>query len=225
MGNALREGRLALSLRQNDVAERAGVSQAWVSRMERGSGRTASLETWASMAIASGSQLASFLEELPGASRPRDYEHLKRQQLVLDTSRPGGWTGRVEARLDPWPRSRSVDVLLERGNPAEIAVTEIWDFFDDVGESWRSLDGKIATLRTERPAATVAGLFIVRGTRRNRELVREFASIFRERFPGSSVAWLRALTTTAPMPHESGLLWTDVRGTRLIPARRLHGER
>ncbi len=219
MGVSLQDRRKALPLRQADLADRAGVSQAWVSRMERGLGRSASMETWASVAVAAGSQLACFLEDLPGASRPRDYEHLKRQQLVLNAARSGGWTGRAEARLDPWPRSRSVDILLERRARAEVVVTEIWDFFEDVGGSWRSLDGKMETVRRDQPACTVSGLFVVRGTRRNRQLVQEFGSMFRERFPASAVAWLRALTTSAPMPREPGLLWTDVPGTRLIPAR------
>lgn len=208
-----------MSLRQADVAERSGVSQAWVSRMERGLGRTASLETWASVAAAAGSQLASFLENLPGASRPRDYEHLKRQQTVLNVARGGGWTGRAEARIDAWPRSRSIDVLLQRGASAEIAVAEIWDFFDDVGGSWRGLDGKIETIRREHPQSRVSGIFVVRATKRNRQLIEEFESMFRQRFPASSGAWLRALTTSAPMPSEPGLLWTDVQGTRLIPTR------
>ena len=38
-----------------------------------------------------GHQLAAFLELTPGATPPRDVEHLRRQQLVIDTATAGGW--------------------------------------------------------------------------------------------------------------------------------------
>lgn len=212
-----------------DVADRAGVSQAWLSRMERGLGRTASLETWASVAAAVDRQLAAFLEHAPGADRPRDYEHLKRQQLVIETATRGGWQAIPELAIDPaWTHSRSVDVLLERLSSRESIVVEVWDFFDDVGAAVRGLDGKIAALERmhqQRQAAgghawAVRGLFVVRGTRRNRALVQEFRTLFASRFHASSGDWLAAIQDpTRRLPPGDALLWTDVAGTRLIPAR------
>ncbi len=258
LGVGLRETRLSAGLRQVDVATRAGIAQTSISMLERGLGRTVSLETWASVASAVNQQLAAFLEDAPGADRPRDYEHLKRQKLVIETAMAGGWRAAPEFPIDPTlTRSRTVDVYLERPARREAAVVEIWDFFDDVGAANRGLDGKIATVArrlamTEaaiggppraidgppraidgppraidgRPAAIdllpwrVGGLFVVRGTRRNRALVREFAAVFRARFPGSSNAWMAALRDpTAPLPSADALLWTDVAGTRLMPAR------
>lgn len=236
-----------------DVADGAGVSQAWLSRMERGLGQAASLETWASVAAAVSQQLVAFLEDAPGADRPRDYEHLKRQQLVIETATQGGWRAIPELAIDPaWTHSRSVDVLLERPSSRESIVVEAWDFFDDVGAAVRGLDGKIATLvrmHQQREAAggaaadagaagaagaaadagaatavadawAVGGLFVVRGTRRNRALVQEFRTLFASRFPASSGDWLAALRDpTRRLPPGNALLWTDVPGTRLIPAR------
>lgn len=229
LGVALREARQATGLRQVDIADRAGVSQAWLSRMERGLGRTASLETWASVAAAVDRQLVAFLEDAPGADRPRDYEHLKRQQLVIETATQGGWRAIPELAIDPaWTHSRSVDVLLERRSSRESIVVEVWDFFDDVGAAVRGLDGKIATLvrmHQQRGAVggdawAVRGLFVVRGTRRNRALVREFSTVFASRFPAPGGDWLAALRDpTRRLPPGDALLWTDVPGTRLIPAR------
>lgn len=205
---------------QTEVGHAAGVSQGWISRMERGGGRTASLETWASVAAANGLQLVAFLERRPGAPRPRDYEHLKRQTLVIDTAARGAWDGDPEVAIDPdWIRSRSVDVLLRRPTRNELAVVEIWDAFDDVGGAWRGLDAKVAAIARAHPASTVGGLVVVRATRRNRELIREFGTAFRARHPASPAAWLRALTSSEPMPLERGFLWTDVAGTRLFAAR------
>jgi transcriptional regulator with XRE-family HTH domain len=147
LGTMLREARRSMGLRQVDVAERAGVTQSWVSRMERGHGWTASLETWAAVAEAASVRLVTFLEAIPGADRPRDYEHLKRQQLIIDLARRGGWTAIPEATLERdrgrlFPRS--VDVRLRRTATGERAVVEIWDLFDDVGAAIRSFEGKLA---------------------------------------------------------------------------------
>lgn len=229
LGVGLREARQAAALRQADVSSAAGVSQSWVSRMERGAGHTASIETWAAVAAASGAQLVCFLEELPGATRPRDYQHLKRQQLVASVAAKGGWRATAERPVDPsWHRARSIDVLLERRTHHEIAVVEVVDWFDDVGAAWRGLDAKVATVTRGRasvelaggPRTSCAGLLVIRGTRRNRLLVREFYVLFRTHFPARSRAWLEALQEPKrPMPAQPGFLWTDVGGSRLIAAR------
>ncbi len=66
----------------------------------------------------------------------------------------------------------------------------------------------------------VRGCFIMRGTRRNRTLIGEFGAIFRTRFPASGDPWFTALAEPEhPLPPHDGLRWTDVAGTRLIPAR------
>lgn len=229
LGVGLREARRGAALRQADVSSAAGVSQSWVSRMERGAGHTASIETWAAVAAASGAQLVCFLEEQPGATRPHDYQHLRRQQLIASVAARGGWRATAERAVDPsWRRSRSIDVLLERKSRHEIAVVEVVDWFDDVGAAWRGLDAKVATVARDRasvelaggPRTRVAGLLLIRGTRRNRLLVREFSVLFRTHFPARSRAWLEALQEpNRPMPAQTGFLWTDVGGSRLIAAR------
>jgi transcriptional regulator with XRE-family HTH domain len=219
LGTAVKLARRASTLRQSDVADRAGVAQSFISRIERGDGRAASLETWAAVASAMGFQLAAFIERAPGTSLPRDYEHLKRQRLILETAARGGWTGTAEHAIDPdWTRPRSIDVVLRRRSRNETAVVEIWDWLDDVGAAFRALDAKVTAMRREGDGV-VSGLMVVRGTRRNRQLVSEFRTLFAARFTASSAAWLRALTDTAPMPVAPGLLWTDVGGAELRVAR------
>ena len=217
-------------LTQAQVAERAGVSQNWVSMMERGLATAASLETWAAVAAAVGEQLSAFLEHAPGADRPHDYQHLLRQRLVLEVAEPGGWQALPEAAIDAdRDRSRSVDVLLMRAARREAAVVECSDFVDDVGGQVRGLDGKVTTVERHMTLGRdvsagagwkVRGLWVVRGTRRNRALVSEFRSIFAAKFPASSSAWLEALANPErPIPDGLGFLWTDVAGTRLIASR------
>ena len=228
MGTALRQSRLATGQTQTEVAAAAGVTQGYVSELERGLGASASIETWASLAAAVGLQFAAFLEGSAGADLPRDIEHLRRQEMIVRTAAPGGWTATPEQRLaTPGSHAHSIDVLLLRPTRSEAVVCEVWDLLLDVGAALRDLDSKIASAPAHLPVLPdaqewrVSGLWVVRGTRRNRRLVAELPRLFEARFPGRSSCWLRALASpVADLPGGAGLLWTDVRATRLIASRR-----
>jgi transcriptional regulator with XRE-family HTH domain len=230
LGTGLRESRLASQMTQAQLADRAGVSQAWVSLIERGRGHAASIETWSVLAASVGEQFVGFLEGIPGSDRPRDIEHLRRQSALIEIAQGGGWTALPEMAIDPsGARSRSVDVGLIRPARSEAVVTEIWDWFDDVGGGFRSLDGKVGTLRSRLATGaatpptggwTVRGLYIVRDTHRNRHLVRELSALFAARFRGSSTGWLAALSQPGrAMPNADGFLWSTSVGTTLRPIR------
>jgi transcriptional regulator with XRE-family HTH domain len=209
---------------QAQVADRAALSQTFISDLELGLGTSASIETWAMVAAAVGEQLVGFLERAPGADVPRDIEHLRRQSALIAIAAPGGWRALPELRLDQDARwSRSIDVALVRRATAEAVVVEIWNWFEDVGGALRGLDGKVAALCDHLDPSvewTVHGLFIVRDTRRNRQLVTELGPIFAARFPGNARAWLRALTDPSErLPDGDGLLWSDRVGTMLKASR------
>ena len=136
-----------------------------------------SIETWARVAAAVGDQLVGFLELAPGATPPRDIEHLRRQSALIAAAAAGGWTALPELAIDPGAiRSRSIDVALIRRAAARPSLVEVWDWFDDVGASLRGLDAKVEVLdiplRDEpingaeglagRDAWRVRGLFVVR---------------------------------------------------------------
>ncbi len=221
IGRALREARTAQGLRQLDVATSAGVSQSFYSRVERGLGTNASIETLAACALACGTQLAAFLEALPGASLPRDIEHLRRQQAVIDLAARGGWRAMPERPIDPdAARSRSIDVLLERPERREVAVVEIVDLLLDAGADIRGITDKVhAMQRVGGEGRRVRGVLVVRATARNRRVLGELASLFASRFPASST-WLSALTRRdVPMPADDGFLWTRATTPELVPAR------
>jgi transcriptional regulator with XRE-family HTH domain len=222
LGVAVRDERRRQGRSQAEVSSAAGISQAWLSAMELGRGAGASVETWAAVTAAVDEQLVAYLERAPGATLPRDHAHLKGQELVVRTATPGGWRPMPEAALDPLAyRSRSVDVLLERRARRELAVVEIWDWFDDVGAALRSLDGKVETIAGRREAgAMTRGLWVVRATRRNRDLVADLPAIFGAKFTGAAAAWLRALgDPSRPMPDGNGFVWVDVQATRLFASR------
>ena len=180
------------------------------------------MDTLAACAAAVETQLAAFIEARPGADLPRDIEHLRRQALVVERSRSGGWIATPEATVSGYSlRPRSIDVLLQRATCMEVAVVEIWDLILDGGAVMRGLGAKVAATRTRFGSDwRVEGLLVVRGTHRNRRLVRELSGLFAARYPASSRAWLSALANPERrMPHAAGFTWTDVRGTRLLPAR------
>lgn len=228
LGVALRDRRQALRLTQREVGERAGMSQQEVSRLERSRGPDAPLVTWAAVGAAVGLQLASFFEQAPGASLPADFQHLRGQNLIVAAARRGDWAAMPEALLpDDGPRPRSIDVLLERVARREAAVVELWDLLLDGGAAMRGLEAKVQATRVRLGHDwRVEGLLLVRGTARNRALVGEFGPLFEARYPASSADWIRTLKDpAAPLPDGAGFAWTDVAGTRLIPARLQPGRR
>jgi len=227
LGMGLREARLLSGTRQLDAAMAAGISQVRFGELERGLGARASLETWACAAAAVGEQLVGFLELAPGAAPPRDIEHLRRQAAVIAFAAAGGWQALPEFAVDQNSiRSRSIDVVLIRADRRQAVLVEIWNWFADVGDALRSLDGKREALTARlvrdrsgdgggmQRASTVRCLFVVRRTRRNVRLVRDLRPLFAARFGASSRTWLRALTDSSAAPPEAdGLLWSSSDGS------------
>jgi hypothetical protein len=104
-------------------------------------------------------------------------------------------------------------------------LDECWNTFGDIGAAARATVRKTAELEalaTGRwgPDARVRVVWIVRATARNRALLARYPEIFASRFPGSSRAWVRALTEGSEPPTEPGLVWCDVAATRLLEWRR-----
>ena len=53
-----------------------------------------------------------------------------------------------------------------------------------------------------------------------RAILRRYPGILRAAFPGSSPAWLRALTSTQSPPDQPGFVWFDPATGGLVAARR-----
>ena len=86
----------------------------------------------------------------------------------------------------------------------------------------RGLTAKVQALRERLGDAwRVQGLLVVRGTHRNRALVRELRPLFAAPLPGVLRArGSRPLGDPATaMPAAAGFAWTSVDGSRLVAAR------
>jgi hypothetical protein len=105
-------------------------------------------------------------------------------------------------------------------------LVECWNTIGDVGAAARSTNRKRSDLEDLATArwgeeAQVGVVWVVRSSARNRALLQRYPEVFAARFPGSSQAWLRALTGgSAPLPTEPGLVWSDVGATRIFAWRR-----
>ncbi len=241
LGRSLRDARKAVGLSQLAAADRAGLARSTWSGLEVARDGGVTMATLNRAAMAVRVDLRAYLENASAASQPRDAIHLRHQELIIRTAATGGWNALAEAALDRDARtSRAADVLLERGT--EYAIAEVWDWFDDVGAALRDWDRRLDALDRYaiarlNPAAgvggpvrsggsaapvvlpKVGGCWVVRATRRNRELVSDHRHLFRARFAGSGHAWLESLTTSRSMPERAALLWVSVDGRRLFPAR------
>jgi transcriptional regulator with XRE-family HTH domain len=211
MGRALRHARERRRLGQLALAQRVGLSQARLADLEAGRGGGAPAEVWFALGEALGLFLRFEFGRDPQAEL-RDAGHLDIQDLVVRTATPTVWKAAWESRSG----SRSIDVRLEDRANQRIVIVECWNTFGDLGEAIRSSDHKMREVADREHGL----LWVVRDTKANRELVDRYAKLLDSRFTGSSVEWIRALVVGVPMPNEPGLVWCDVRATRLFARRR-----
>lgn len=229
LGRALRDARRTSRKTQAEVSSIAGVSRSLISEMERGYGASVSLAVWTRVARAANTDLRAYLEHATATDQPRDAVHLRAQELIVRAAAKGGWRAQPERAIDLDPgRSRFGDLVLTRAT--DLALVEVFDWLEDVGDAFRSWDRRLATVENRAIALAppgidatslrTSGLWVLRATRTNRRLVADHRALFQARFPGSSAAWLGALTDPArPMPQTPALLWIAVSGDRLFPAR------
>ena len=149
-----------------------------------------------------------------------DAGHLAMQELVLRLGRGAGMAPRFELATKPAEPWRSSDVALANERHRLLIGVECWNDIGDVGASSRSSTRKEAELDAHAvarwgPDGGARHVWVVRATARNRDLVARYPEVFAARFPGSSRAWVEALTTGGEPPEEPGLVWCEVGATRL----------
>ena len=226
LGADLRASRKRRRLTQAALAQDVGISGQRLGDLELGLGAAAPSDVWFALAEALDRYLKFEFARDPHAELA-DAGHLDMQELLLRVARGGGWERAFEARSRASGSDRSVDVRLVDRRARRLVVAECWNTFGDLGAATRSSNSKVRD--AEEQAVAVAGdgqpfevglCWVVRDTKRNREVVARYEQIFTARFPGFSAAWVMALTNGGPMPHQPGLVWCDVRATRLFSHRR-----
>jgi hypothetical protein len=216
-------------MRQESLAARVGISQARLADLEAGRGGGAPFEVWFGLGEALGRPFrAEFVRDR--LEEPADAGHLAIQELVLKLGRRAGFDGRFEFPTRPTDPARSSDAPLLDRRGRRLILVECWNTFGDLGAAVRSSDRKLADARSlavalggDKGPFEVGLCWVVRDTARNRELLGRYRHIFQSRFAGSSAQWVKTLTAGAPIPAEPGLVWCDVRFTRLFARRSSDG--
>jgi hypothetical protein len=144
------------------------------------------------------------------------------QEFLLRLGRRSGYSRRFELTTKPSHPSAWVDVGLVDHVRRRLLLLECVNAMEDIGAAARASDRKQAEAKglaiaigNGRPY-TVHVCWVVRDTRRNRQLVQRYPELFASRFPGSSRSWVAALTQGIEPPLERGLVWCDVNATRLF---------
>lgn len=213
LGDRLRRARHGGRWRQADVAERAGVSQATISRMELGGGGSMTLDTWSAVASAAGVRLTADLRFMPDAPREAAPAARRCHALIADEARGGGWTAVTEIADDV------IETVLVRPLRSEVAIVRVWDSIASVDAAGRELLSAIELERERRGTAVdVGGLVVVLYTTGNRRRVAQARAILREVVPASGARWVNALRhPRLPMPDAPGLIWATPDGSRIRP--------
>lgn len=226
LGAEVRRTRARRRLTLERLAGRVGISASRLGQLERGAGSEAPLSVWVALGEALGRPLRAELVRDAGAE-PADAGHLRIQELVLRLGRRAGYGRTFELATRPADPMRSADVGLRDDRARRLLLVECWNTLGDIGAAARATSRKVS--EAEAYAVAVAGegalysvhaCWVLRDTRTNRGLVQRYPEVFAARFPGSSQAWLRALTVGDPPPPAAGLVWCDTRASRLFAWRR-----
>jgi transcriptional regulator with XRE-family HTH domain len=227
----LREGQKARDARrrrrwtQRELGRRAHLAQTTISKLERGEGGSLSLATWQRVADALDMPLKIELGRDP-REETRDAGHLAMQELVLRTGRKSGYARSFELATRPADPAAWVDAGLIDHKHRRLVLVECVNVIADIGSATRTSDRKVAEAEQLATALghghtfSVHSCWLIRATRRNRQLVARYPELFAARFPGSSRAWVATLTRGAPPPTGRGLIWCDVSAMRLFEWRR-----
>ena len=230
LGSEVRSMRLARRWTQGELAERAGIGRMMVVRIETGAAAI-DAELLERLGTAFGvSVLLGFGRD--SLDNVADAGHLAMQELTLRLGRQAGFSVQFELATRPQNPSHSADTAFADDRRRVAIEIECWNTFGDIGAATRSTARKVAELE-ELIAhrwggeGRVSSVWIVRDTARNRSIVARYPEVFRSRFPGSSAAWVRALTAGGDVPTEPGLVWCDLKATRIFAWRapRRTGER
>ena len=223
IGSAIKDARLRRRWTQARLAAAASLSRFIVARIERAETRL-DVEVLQRVALALDLHLTVELGRDPQRD-VADAAHLAIQELVLGLGRRSGRTSQFELATKPSEPWRSADVVIGSAREQVAVDVECWNTMGDIGAGTRSSTRKVAELSELAVAAwgadaRAALCWVVRSTQRNREILAKYPEVFARAFPGSSAGWVSALTTGGEIPTEPGLVWCDVKATRLFAWRR-----
>jgi transcriptional regulator with XRE-family HTH domain len=186
---------------QANLASRAGLSEAAVSRVERGNGQLVTLRTISSLAEALGAR-ASLRLRWHGEDLDRllDEAHAGLVEWVVAFLPARGWEIVTEATFSVYGERGSIDVLAFHPGSACLLVVEVKSVVPDVQATLSGIDRKVRLapqLARDRgwKANSVSRLLVLPADRTGRRRLARFAATFDLALPLRTVAirhWLSA---------------------------------
>jgi transcriptional regulator with XRE-family HTH domain len=211
LGMAYRALRRRKKWRRRDVGEAVGMSQQFISKVERGRIGDVSIDDLRAVASALGSPLALELRWQGGdLDRLLDERHVVLVGSTVAQLRGWGWLTDVEVTYSHFGERGSIDILAWHGPTRTLLVIEIKSELVSVEATLRKLDEKVrlapkvAAERWEGRAQAVARMLVLPSTTTERRRVARHAPVLDAalplRFEGLR-AWLRR-----PAGPASGIL-------------------
>jgi transcriptional regulator with XRE-family HTH domain len=200
IGRKLRILRLRLGWRQQDLAERAGVSRATVSQAEADPARSVSLKALQQIADALDARLVLDIQ-WRGAELDRllDAHHAALVELIGAFLRRHGWDVRVEVSFNHYGDRGRYDMLALHPTTRVVLVIEVKTAFGDLQDTIGRLDVKMRVAASVvsplgwRPVAFVPVLILAEDTTARRT-VRDHPTLF-ARFTvrgRSALSWIQS---------------------------------
>jgi len=190
VGRALRAIRHRLVLRQQDLADRAGVSQDSVSLIERGRIEQMTIGTIRTVFASVGAELVVGVRWRGGdLDRLLDEGHAALAGAIAGRLEADGWRVRLEVTYAVYGERGSIDVLAWHEASRTLLVVEVKTELTSVEETLRRHDAKVrlaARIATERfgwsPVA-VARLLVLPETSSVRRAVGRHEAVFARAYP------------------------------------------
>jgi transcriptional regulator with XRE-family HTH domain len=196
---AVRFGRIIRALRhrrgwrQIDLAERVGVSQSLIARIERGGGQRLTVRKLELIAEELGARLTVRVDwNGEAADRLLDRDHAALVDVVLQQLRIAGWEAIPEVTFAIGTERGSIDILAWHESSATLLIIEVKTVIPDVQSVLSVHDrkvrlaGGIARGRGWRPRQ-IASLLAIRESRTSRRRVDAHGATFDARFPDRTV--------------------------------------
>ena len=203
LGSELRLARTTAGLTQRRMAAMAGVSQPFVSQVERGT-RAPNLPTACALAAAAGSDLSLRLFPTRSISL-RDSGQLELVRLIVGRADPA-WKPRLEQPVGDGQRAADLVLI----GPEQVLHIEVERALVDLQAQVRSAQLKRAELERlfARPTRLVLAM---PGTRRTRRILGEVFAELSRAFPARTATIWRAIATGSNLSAD---------GVLLLPTRR-----
>lgn len=201
----MRSVRLHLGLRQRDVADRAGVSQRWVSEIELGRVERVAVTTLERVCAVLDIAVRFDLWWRSGnVDRLLDRDHASIVEYVVGRLTALGWEIRLEHGFNSYGDRGSVDILAWHEPTRTLLVIEVKSRLIDLQDLLSALAKKVRVVAATLPDADAAWeprrtayLLVALATSANRAVVARHRHIFETTFPQRAadvVAWLRRPT-------------------------------